>query len=93
MSPRPIADGEQVLLLDDADHRQLVRLEAGARYHSHLGSVRHDDLIGCFEGARATTSTGRSVRVFRPRLLDFLREMPRRTAVMSPKDIAMLLLW
>lgn len=93
MSRGPLREGETVLLLDEDNNAQLLTLETGARYHFHLGSLAHDDLIGGPEGAHVRTSTGRQLVVFRPRLIDFVLEMPRKTAIVAPKDLAALIFW
>ena len=89
----PLLEGETALLLDRQGKRYLVTLRPGASFVFHGGRVRHDDLIGSEEGARVRSSSGLPLTVLRPRLMDYLLEMPRHTAIVYPKDIAMLLMW
>jgi tRNA (adenine57-N1/adenine58-N1)-methyltransferase len=89
----PLVEGETALLLDKQGNRYLVTLQPGASFVFHRGSVRHNDLIGSQEGARVRSSSGLVLTLFRPRLMDYLLEMPRQTAIVYPKDLAVLLMW
>ncbi|MCC6177180.1 MAG: tRNA (adenine-N1)-methyltransferase [Chloroflexi bacterium] len=82
-----------MLLLDKAGNRRLIRLKAGGKAHGHRGYVEHDRIIGEPEGSSVRTSTGTAYQAFRPRLADYALEMPRRTAIVYPKDVAMILVW
>src|SRR5439155_19893672 len=81
------------LLLDRRGNRFLVTLEPGSRFVFHRGSVSHDELIGAEEGTPIRSSSGLPLVVFRPRLIDFSLDMPRNTAIIYPKDMAVLLMW
>jgi tRNA (adenine57-N1/adenine58-N1)-methyltransferase catalytic subunit len=48
--------GERALLIDGRGRRYLIRLTAGAQWHSHMGTIEHDTLIGAPEGTWATAS-------------------------------------
>jgi tRNA (adenine57-N1/adenine58-N1)-methyltransferase len=61
--------------------------------HHHRGAVRHADVIGQPEGARVRSSQGRFFTVVRPRLVDYVLDMPRRSGIVYPKDAAHLLTW
>jgi tRNA (adenine57-N1/adenine58-N1)-methyltransferase len=84
--------GERVLLVDAKDRRYLLRLRAGATFHTHAGIVAHDDLIGAAEGATVEGTTGRSFLVLRPTLADVVLKMPRGAQVIYPKDLGAILL-
>lgn len=92
-SPPLLSEGEPVLLLDRQGRRTLATLRAGRTVHTHRGAVRHDDLIGQPDGAVVRTSRGDRVIVTRPRLMDYVLEMPRTTSLVYPKDAAFVLLW
>jgi tRNA (adenine57-N1/adenine58-N1)-methyltransferase len=83
----PFEAGERVLLIDQRDRTYLVSLEAGAVYHTHAGTLAHDDLIGRPEGTRVGTSRGMVLVGFRPRFADFVLKMPRGAQVVYPKDL------
>ncbi len=82
-----------VLLIDPVGKRHLVRLSEADTLHHHQGAVRHDDVIGQPEGARVKSSTGRSFAAVRPRLMDAILEMPRKSGIVYPKDAAHLIAW
>ena len=65
---------------------------AGATFHTHAGTLAHDDLIGWPEGSRVTGSTGREFLVVRPTLSDLVLKMPRGAQVIYPKDLGAILL-
>ncbi len=83
--------GERVLLLDARDRRYLVTLQPGSHFHSHLGSVAHDDLIGRPEGIELRTSGGARLWAFRPTLADYQLKMKRGAQVVYPKDVGLIL--
>lgn len=85
--------GERVLLIDQRDRTYLLRLEASGTYHTHSGTLSHDELIGRFEGTQVRTSKGMVLTAFRPRLADFVLKMPRGAQVVYPKDIGQILVY
>ncbi|MBV9174443.1 MAG: tRNA (adenine-N1)-methyltransferase [Chloroflexi bacterium] len=90
---RPFAPGELALLLDPEGKRYMVRLAENDTLHHHLGAVQHADVIGQPEGARIRSSQGKDFAALRPRLLDYVFEMPRRSGIVYPKDAAHLMMW
>ena len=93
MAAQPFREGEIVLLLDRAQNRRLVRLRAGAKAHGHKGFLEHDRIIGEPEGTVARASSGAKYLVFRPRLSEYALEMPRKSAIVYPKDVGIILVW
>jgi tRNA (adenine57-N1/adenine58-N1)-methyltransferase len=89
----PFEAGEKVLLIDQRDRTYLVSLRAGATYHTHAGTLAHDDLIGRREGTRVTTARGMVLAAFRPRLADFVLKMPRGAQVVYPKDLGPIVVY
>jgi len=89
---RPFSEGNAVLLIDARGRRYLVTLEAGKTFHSHLGTLSHDAIIGSEDGSRFHTAQGRKVLVVRPRLADFILETPHITQVIYPKDLGTILM-
>ncbi len=86
-----LIDGERVLLVDAKERRYLITLRAGTQFHTHVGIVSHDDLIGAAEGSTVLGSTGRRFLVVRPTLSDVVLKMPRGAQVIYPKDLAAIL--
>src|SRR6476469_9537917 len=89
----PFAAGETVLLLDRGENRRLITLRAGAKAHGHKGYLEHDRIIGAREGVVVRSSSGATFVVFRPRLSEYALEMPRKSAIVYPKDVGIILVW
>lgn len=85
--------GDACLLFDAKGRRYLIELIPGASFHHHHGLLAHDDIIGTEEGTTRKSSLGRPLLVTRPRLADFALKMPRRAAVIYPKDTGAILVW
>jgi tRNA (adenine57-N1/adenine58-N1)-methyltransferase len=92
LSDRPLADADRVLLIDNKGRQYLVTLSTGAEFHSHNGSIAHDDLIGRAEGSRVESTGGSGFHVLRPTLSDFVLKMKRGAQVIYPKDLGPLLM-
>ena len=82
-----------IVLLDPDGKRFLVRLSRTRSLHHHRGAVRHADVIGQPEGIRVRSSQGHFFVVVRPRLMDYVLDMPRHSGIVYPKDAAHLLAW
>ena len=80
-------DGDLVLLLDRKNRRYLNTLAEGQVFHSHLGRLAHDGLIGHSVGGWYRTDRGHTLLAVRPTLGDFVREMPRGPQIIYPKDL------
>ncbi len=87
-----LGPGERVLLVDAKERRYLITLRAGATFHTHVGIVAHDQLIGVPEGSTVLGSTGRRFLVVRPTLSDAVLKMPRGAQVIYPKDLGAILI-
>ncbi|WP_424531882.1 tRNA (adenine-N1)-methyltransferase [Sphaerisporangium viridialbum] len=86
----PFQPGDQVQLTDPKDKRHTVTLREGGVFHTHKGSIPHDDLIGRPEGSVVRSSGGTSYLAFRHLLEDYAVSMPRGAAVVYPKDAAQI---
>jgi tRNA (adenine57-N1/adenine58-N1)-methyltransferase catalytic subunit len=86
----PFAPGDQVQLTDPKGRRHRVVLEAGRSFHTHRGSVAHDDLIGSPEGSVLVSTGGTAYVALRPLLADYTLSMSRGAAVVYPKDAAQI---
>lgn len=90
---RDLSPGDIVQLTDDKGRHHTLTLAPGATFHTHRGSIAHDDLLGRPEGIVVTTTGGTAYVALRSLLEDFVLSMPRGAAVIYPKDagrIAML---
>jgi tRNA (adenine57-N1/adenine58-N1)-methyltransferase len=84
--------GEKVLVVDAKKRRYLLTLRPDAGFHTHVGIVAHNDLIGAYEGSTVLGSTGRRFLVVRPTLSETVLKMPRGAQVIYPKDLAAILM-
>ena len=86
----PFAPGDQVQLTDPKGRQHLVVLQPGKSFHTHRGSLTHDDLIGSPEGSVVRSSGGTPYVALRPLLADFTLAMTRGATVIYPKDAAQI---
>jgi tRNA (adenine57-N1/adenine58-N1)-methyltransferase catalytic subunit len=82
----PFAEGDQVQLTDPKGRQHMVLLEAGRCFHTHRGTLAHDQIIGQPEGSVVHASGGTPYVALRPLLADFTLSMKRGAAVVYPKD-------
>jgi tRNA (adenine57-N1/adenine58-N1)-methyltransferase catalytic subunit len=83
--------GDQVQLTDEKGRRHRLVLAKGQAFHTHRGSVAHDDLIGQPEGSLVRASGGAQYIALRPLLADYTVSMARGAAVVYPKDAAQII--
>jgi tRNA (adenine57-N1/adenine58-N1)-methyltransferase catalytic subunit len=88
--PRPLGEGELVVLRDEKGRRSMVVLVTGSTWHSHAGALDHDALIGAPEGISVATPKGVEIIALRPTREDFVLKMQRGAQVVYPKDQAMI---
>jgi tRNA (adenine57-N1/adenine58-N1)-methyltransferase len=80
-----------VQLTDPKGRMHQIVLQAGGTFHTHRGSMLHDDLIGAPEGSVVSAAGGTSYVALRPLLADFTLAMKRGAAIIYPKDAAQIL--
>ena len=85
---RALSPGDIVQITDDRGRHHTLGLQPGATFHTHRGSINHDDLLGRPEGIVVTTTGGTRYVALRSLLEDFVLSMPRGAAVIYPKDSA-----
>jgi tRNA (adenine57-N1/adenine58-N1)-methyltransferase catalytic subunit len=86
----PFAPGDQVQLTDEKGRSHRLVLAAGRSFHTHRGSIAHDDLIGLEEGSVVRASGGMAYVALRPLLADYTVSMSRGATVVYPKDAAQI---
>ena len=82
--------GEPVQLTDPKGRSHLITLRAGTSFHTHRGTLSHDDIIGGPDGNVVRSGGGTPYVVFRPLLADFTLAAKRGAAVVYPKDAAQI---
>lgn len=86
----PFAPGDQVQLTDPKGRQHRLVLAPGKSFHTHRGSLKHDDIIGLPDGSVVTSAGGTGYVVLRPLLSDYTVSMARGAAVVYPKDAAQI---
>ncbi len=84
--------GDLAQLVAERERHFIFTLESGASLQTHLGIIAHDDLIGLPWGSRVQSHLGKFFALLQPQLDDLLRDIPRQTQIMYPKDIGYVLL-
>jgi tRNA (adenine57-N1/adenine58-N1)-methyltransferase len=87
----PFAPGDQVQLTDPKGRMHQIVLREGGEFHTHRGSLKHDELIGAPEGSVVTAAGGTAYVALRPLLADYTLAMKRGAALIYPKDAAQIL--
>ncbi|MYC39339.1 MAG: tRNA (adenine-N1)-methyltransferase [Chloroflexi bacterium] len=85
--PNLFRPGELALLLDRKSRRYMVTLKEDGTFHSHLGRLQHDQLIGGSVGGWYRTDRGHTLLAVRPTLGDYVRQMPRGPQIIYQKDL------
>ncbi len=85
-------EGDLVELVGLSYKHFMIRLEHGVEFHTHRGIVKHDDLIGKPWGSQIFSHMGSPFFMLQPALPDLLKDLPRATQIMYPKDIGFILL-
>jgi len=86
----PFAAGDLVQLTDPKGRMHQIVLQPGLTFHTHRGSLSHDDLIGAPEGSVVTAAGGTAYVALRPLLADFTLAMKRGATIVYPKDAAQI---
>ena len=79
--------GELALFIDRKGRAYQQTLASGGEFHSHLGLIPHDDVIGQPVGGWYSTNRGHVLLGIRPTLGDYVRLMPRGPQVIYAKDL------
>jgi len=87
-----IEEGSLVLLYYDARRQWLIRASSGRQFHTHKGFINLSDLVGKPFGSELKSSIGASFYLLRPNTYDLIMHSARRTQIMYPKDIGLIIL-
>ena len=85
--------GAYVLLYLDEKRKFLVKVEKEKVFHTHKGYIRLDELIGKPYGVKVKSSMGISFIALKPTLKDYLLRIARKTQILYPKDMALILVY
>ncbi|OYT31527.1 MAG: hypothetical protein B6U94_02790 [Thermofilum sp. ex4484_79] len=88
-----VEDGDYVLLYSSKRDKFLVKVKKGKILHTRLGYIKLDDVIGSEYGTEVLTNIGKKFKIARPTFLDFLMKFKRKTQVIYPKDLGLILIY
>ena len=73
-------------------HKHFIfSLKEGGDFQTHRGVLKHDDLIGKPWGSQVFSHMGAPFFLLQPSIADILRDLPRATQILYPKDIGYML--
>ena len=90
---KTIQEGSNVLLYLDKRRSYLVKAEKDKDLHTHKGFIHLSDLIGKEYGTRVKSSLNVEFVAFKPGIRDYVFKMARKTQIIYPKDIALIIMF
>ena len=87
-----IKEDSFILVYRDRRKKWLVRPVDTPKLHTHLGILDCSALVGQPYGTVASTTMNDSVYILKPTLEDIVMKFARRTQVIYPKDLAMIIM-
>jgi len=87
------AAGDLCLLLDAKARTYLIDLADAGQFQYHAGYLDHSEIIGLGPGSLLRSSTGSRLIALRPRLSDYILNMPRGAQLIYPKDLGPMIHW
>lgn len=89
---KKIKEGNHVLLFLDRRRTFLITVKKKQDLHTHKGFIRLDNLVGKHYGDRVKTNLGVEFVLLKPSIRDYVMKMLRRTQIIYPKDMALIVL-
>lgn len=86
-----IREGDNVLFWMDPRHNYLIRVRS-FDFHTDKGTIRVGEAVGKKFGEWLLTSKGVKVYLLKPVLSDYIMKSERKTQIIYPKDIGLILL-
>jgi tRNA (adenine57-N1/adenine58-N1)-methyltransferase len=87
-----VREGSLILLYFDVRRQWLLRVEKDKQFHTHKGYINLSDIVDSCFGSDVKSSLGNTFWVLKPTTHDFIMHSARRTQIMYPKDIGLILL-
>mgnify|MGYP000232780588 CR=1 FL=1 len=88
-----IKEGDDVLLFLDNRRSYLVNVKRDKILHTHRGFIKIEDLIDKEFGIHVKSSMGVDFIALKPSIKDYIFKVSRRTQIIYPKDIALIILF
>jgi len=86
-----IKEDSFILVYRDRRRKWLVRASETPKLHTHLGILDCKALVGQEYGTRVLTTLNDELMILKPTVEDILMKFSRRTQVIYPKDIGMII--
>jgi len=93
LTTQKIKEGNYVLLYLGRRKTYLVKAEKGKTFHTHRGFIEFDDLIGKEYGSTVLSNLRTEFTVLKPLLRDYIMKSVRKTQIIYPKDIALIVMF
>ncbi|MCC7448351.1 MAG: tRNA (adenine-N1)-methyltransferase [Anaerolineae bacterium] len=91
-STRSAAYGDTVLLVSKERDSYVRTLTPGSNLSTHLGSIKHDDLVGKAYGSAVKTHLNHLFYLLPPQPADLIAHARHETAIVQPKDLGYIAL-
>ncbi|NOJ29318.1 MAG: tRNA methyltransferase [Nitrososphaeraceae archaeon] len=85
-----IEDNSQVLLFHTQRKKWLVNVEKDKKFHTHLGIIDFNSIIGMEFGQSVRTATDNEIFLIKPTIHDFIMKSTRGTQIVYPKDLGFI---
>lgn len=82
-----IEEGAYVLFFYHASKNWLTRIEKNKKFHTHIGIIDFDSIVGLEYGSSVITSKQKKVYLMLPTIFDFVMKSDRKTQIVYPKDL------
>ncbi|RLE55344.1 MAG: hypothetical protein DRJ26_00965 [Candidatus Methanomethylicota archaeon] len=93
MQEDAICEGNYVLMYLNKRRTYLVKVRRGQVLHTHKGYIKLDELIGKRYGSKIKSHLGYTFIALKPTLRDYVFKFSRKTQIIYPKDIALIVLY
>ncbi|MFN7170955.1 MAG: tRNA (adenine-N1)-methyltransferase, partial [Candidatus Omnitrophota bacterium] len=91
---RKFKEGDLVIFYDPIKgNAYLQKLVKNGKFMTHWGIIEHNQVLHREEGEVVFTHTEKKFFIFHPTLNEFIKKMARKSAIMHPKDLGIVLLW
>ena len=79
--------GDLAVLYDRRSREYMIHLQESHQFESHIGNLKHSEIIGNPEGSWLPTTTGHLLLAFKPTRFQYTLNMPRVATIVYPKDL------
>lgn len=84
---KKIKQNSYVLFFFNDSKKWLMKVSKKQQFHTHVGAINHDDVIGKEYGSTIKTNKGKYLYLFEPTIHDYIIKSQRSTQIVYPKDL------